>query len=406
MIPIDVAGPTGGHRSSQYGGEVTQNMYLDLSEGRKGVHDFPGLKVWAQKNGSDRGWHVMAGVLYKLIDTTLWRISSAGVYASQGSVGGSDRAVFADDGTNLYFTANNTLYKMTAGAVSTVSQSVVSNPHAIAYLNRQFVIAGDNGVFGSSDAGDGDTYNGLNFAEAEVAPDPLLRPYVFNQLIYMLGGRTTELWYNSGQGNPPFNRQDTALVNVGIAGKHAVANTDQFMYWLGDDRKVYQCAGANARAVNSQAFSHHVEAMSDVSDCIVSSFVLEGQDFVLFSFPQGNQTWLFSETYSIWTELASGTSLPGNAWYATSVTRCYGKNLGSGGGDVLELDLDTYTDNTLARLRIRTLPNFTGKMINAPGKRITIKQLRVNMEVGVGLSTGQGSAPVLMCQFSPDGGMT
>ena len=41
MIPIDIAGPTGGHRSSQYGGEVTQNMYIDLSEGRMVFTTFP-----------------------------------------------------------------------------------------------------------------------------------------------------------------------------------------------------------------------------------------------------------------------------------------------------------------------------------------------------------------------------
>ena len=72
----------------------------------------------------------------------------------------------------------------------------------------------------------------------------------------------------------------------------------------------------------------------------------------------------------------------------------------------MELDLDTYTDNGQARLRIRTLPNFNGKMIGAPSKRIMFKQLRINAEVGVGLVTGQGSDPVLMCELSPDGGQT
>ena len=418
MIPIDIAGPTGGHRSSQYGGEVTQNMYMDLSEGRKGVHDFPGLKVFAVRYpfnipsaGVDRGIHVMANVMYKIINSTLYSIDPFGAFTTLGTVAGTDRAIFADDGTNLFFTANNSLYKYDGSTVATVSQSVITSPRSIAYINRQFILSGADALFATSDVGDGSTYNALNFAEAEVAPDPLRRVYVFSQLVYMLGSRTTEMWYNSGVGNPPFSRKDTTLVNVGIAGKFAVSNTDQFLYWLGDDRKVYQCQGANARAVNSPAFSHHVEAMTFVYDCIVSSFVMEGQDFVLFSFPLGNQTWLFSETYSYWVQLASTTNLPGDAWYATSVIRCYDRNFGSAAGDVLELDIDTTTDNASARLRIRTLPNFTGKVIGAPSKRITVKQLRINAEVGVGLAapdplSGQGVDPVLMCQFSPDGGLT
>ncbi len=400
-VPISLAGETGGHRSTQFGSEVTRNMYIDEAEGRLGVHDFPGLKVWAQKNGTDRGWHVMAKVLYKLISNTLWRIDSNGVYTSLGSVTGSDRGVFADDGTNLYFTANNKLWKYDATTVAEVTQSVVTNPSAIAYINRQFILSGDNGTFATSDVADGDTYNALNVGQAETKPDPLVIPYTFSQLVYMLGEETTELWYNSGSGNPPFERRDTSLVNVGIAGKHAITNTDTYLYWLGDDRKVYQVTGSNSRPINSVAFSNAIESLSDVSDCIASRFVLQGQDFVLFTF--SGQSWLYSEK-GYWVELAAGTDPSRAKWYANAVIWCYQKNLASGGGDVLELDLNTYTDNDNTRLRIRTLPNIDGDLIGSSGKQVTVSQVRINMQLGVGLATGQGSAPELMCQMSPDGG--
>jgi len=45
-------------------------------------------------------------------------------------------------------------------------------------------------------------------------------------------------------------------------------------------------------------------------------------------------------------------------------------------------------------------------LIGAPNQRILVKRLRLNMQVGVGLTTGQGVDPVVMCQFSPDGGHT
>lgn len=407
MIPFPVAGPTGGHKSKQYNSEVTQNMYLDRQEtGRTGVHDFPGLKPWSSGIAADRGHHVMNGVLYSLQGTVLYKVASDGVLTSCGTVTGVDRAIFADDGTNLYFTCNNLLWKYNGTSISNVTQSVVANPSSIAYINRKFVLSGDDGLFAVSDVADGDTYNSLKFAEAEAKPDSLIRVYQFMQLVYMMGSLSTEPWYDAGVGDPPLNRQDTALVNVGIAGKHAVCNTDRFMYWLGDDKKVYQCVGANARPVQDPPTAYSIDRMTNISDCIASAFVMNGQDFVLFTFPTENKTLMFSETLSYWVKMSTGVT--GGRWMANAMTNCYGKTLASDyrNANIYQLDYNTYTDNSDARLRIRTFPVFTSDFLQDPGKSITITRVTLNMETGVGLATGQGSAPVLLCQFSNDGGHT
>lgn len=408
-VPFQFSGGTGGHRSTQFSSELTRCVYIDKAEnGRIGSHDFPGLKAWGTAGGSDRGFHVMANVLYKICGTTLYSISSGGVYTSRGSVPGTDRAIFADDGSNLFIVAGGSLYQWDGASITNVTPSIVGAVLWIAYINRQFLIGGANGLFASSNVADGSTYNALNYAEAEVGPDELIRGYVFNQLVYMLGEETTEPWYNSGVGNPPFDRQDTALVNIGIAGKYAVDNTDQYLYWLGNDRKFYQCVGASARPVSTVAFAHAVEAMGTVSDCIVSTCVFEGQDFVFVTFPTESRTFFYSETYNYWGELCSGTADPGDRWYGNAVISCYGKRLVSDyrNGNVYELDGDTFTDNGDARLRIRVLPAITGDMAGLPGRQITVCSIRLNMQRGVGLATGQGSDPELMCQLSNDGGHT
>ena len=404
MIPFPIAGPSSKHKSVKFSDEVTRNMYVDKAEGRTGVHDFPGLKPWVTKNGNDRGCHVMAGELFQLSGSSLVSVSSLGISTTVGTVPGSQRAIFADDGINLYFVTEGIIYKYSVGAaITTVTQSVIANPQAIAYLNRKFILVGNNGLFAVSNAGDGDTYTALNVAEAETAPDPLYRAYIFNQLSYMLGSKTTELWYDAGTGNPPLQRQDTALVNRGIAGKYAVTNTDQFMYWLGDDRQVYQCVGANARAVSTPGIANYIEAYADVSDCIASTLVYDGQHFIVFAFPSADATLVFSETYGYWFEL--GTA---GRWYGNAALRVYEKPIVADyrNGNLYELDADTYTDNGDTRIRVRTLPSFLGSMIRKPGRQITVKHVRLNMTVGVGLTSGQGVDPVLMCEFSPDGGLT
>ncbi len=405
IVPIPLAGATGKHRSTQFSSSLTKNMYLDLADERWGAFDFPGNKSFGTASGIDRGWHVMAGILYKICGNHLYRVSDEGVYTDLGTVSGGDRAVFADDGSNLFFTVDNLLYRFDGSQLAKISQSVVQNPSSIAYINRQFILTGDNGLFATSDVGDGSSYNALNFAEAESSPDPLKRTYIFNQLAYMLGGEGTELWYSIESGSPPLARQDTALVNVGIAGKHAVSNSDQFIYWLGDDRKIYQCVGASARAITTPdipgglAVAHEIESYAMVDECVASHFVLEGQDFLLFSFASQQKGFLFSETLSYWVELV---------WKGHSVIRVYEKNLVSDdmNGNVYEMDLETYTDNGEVRQSELILPNITGAIINLPGQRILAKGLQINMQVGVGLETGQGVDPKVMCQFSPDGGHT
>ena len=404
IVPIPLVGPTGGHRSTQFGSALTKNMYIDEAEGRLGAFDFPGAKAFGTQTGADRGAHVMDGLLYRIAGTKLYRVSNSGAYLELGDVNGSERAIFDDDGTELFFTTENKLY-VYDGTVREVVQTVVQNPNAIAYINRQFILSGDNGLFATSDVADGETYNGLNFAEAETKPDALIRPYVFNQLIYMLGGETTELWYNTGTGSPPFARQDTALVNVGIAGRTAVTNTDQYLYWLGDDRKVHQVIGASKRNLTDPEWSggpsvaHHLERLSRVDDCVASRFIFEGQTFVLFFFPEADQSFLFSETRGYWVELD---------WIGAEVLSAYSKSivLDKSNGNTYELDPDTFTDNGVTRIRERVLPSIRADLIGLPSRRALVSHVGINMQVGVGLETGQGVNPEVMCQFSPDGGHT
>lgn len=409
IIPFQIAGTIGTHKSEQYSKELSRNLYIDQSEsaGRQGVHDFPGLKLLAAGTTGNRGAHVLGDTLYIVNGGSLYRVSAGFSVSLIGTIGGSERCIFSDDGTNLYIVFNNVIKRWDGSSLSTVSQSVINSPNSIAYLNKQFIIGGASGLFAVSDVGDGETYNALNYAEAETQPDSLVRVYVFNQLLYLFGSRTVEQWYNTGQGNPPFARRDTSLVNVGLAGKHAVTNTDQFLYWLGDDLKVYQCVGASARAISTTGIAHIIESLTVASDCVASSFVHDGQDFVLFKFPAVGAALVYSETFGYWFELSSGVKHDRQSWYGEQVIRCYGKNLSFDyrNGNVYELDADTYTDNGDARLRYRVLPPFTAKLGRMSGQ-ITVTRVRLNMEVGEGMATGQGSTPYLMAEFSPDGGKT
>ena len=408
-VPFEFAGQSGEYQSTQFGKEITRNMYMVKSEtsGKVAAVVFPGLKAFGTGTGQSRGAHVMNGVRYLINATTLFSESSTKIRVSLGTIAGTDRAIFSDDGTNLMIVANNTIYRYStsSGAVSTVTQSVVTNPSSITYINQQFLISGDDQKFAVSDVDDPTTWNALNFDYEKTNPDSLLRVYAYKQLVYMLGNKSIPTWRNTGTGNPPFSRQESSLVNVGIAGKYAIAETSKYLYFLSDDKRPFQSAGAVGRPINTSGISYIIEGLSTVSDCVCSSFIWKGQTFVMFKFPTDGVCLLYSEENNVWTELNSGTEADvRNSWYGEDACLCYGKVLVTDyrNGNTYELDEQTFTDNGDTRLWVKSLPTITGNSINAPGRRVLTKYMQLEMQKGVG--TIATSNPVIICQWSNDGG--
>ena len=78
IVPFEIAGATGGHKSAQFSSELTRNMIVVQSEtnGRLACVDFPGLKLVSSGSGVDRGSHEMAGVRYLINGTSLIKDTS------------------------------------------------------------------------------------------------------------------------------------------------------------------------------------------------------------------------------------------------------------------------------------------------------------------------------------------
>ncbi len=92
-----------------------------------------------------------------------------------------------------------------------------------------------------------------------------------------------------------------------------------------------------------------------------------------------------------------------------SLTRVYNKNLAGDfnqTGKIFELDFNTFTDDSNTVVRQRDSALIDGEFYQQPGKRMTLRRLEIVMETGVGLTTGQGSDPIVMVFISQDGGRT
>lgn len=409
-VRLNVTGPSYQDRSRPIASQETRNLYHEVVEEGQGqyvLHSFPGLAAFGSTTaGTDRGATKFDGVLYRVVGTTLYSVSSAGVHTSIGTVTGGSRCTFASDGDNLFITnGSGAVYWYDKSNLVTVTDADIVGAKAVGVLNNQFIYTKPT-LFVVSDVGDGASASGLNAAGAEVKPDIIVRAYEFDQLLYLFGEETVERWYNSGSGSPPFARYQGQLTEVGCAAAHSIANTANAIYWLGDDRSIWRERGGAAEKISSHAIANAIEGYATVSDAYANVFTLQGMEFYVITFPTEGKTWALNEELGNkgWFELSSGDA--GGAWQASSIVSAYGKTLVTdiNSGDVWELDLDAFDHggNTLFRRRV-TAP-VSGLTVGSPGARIQMNRLELLLEKGVGLITGQGENPRIMCEVSFDGG--
>ena len=410
-IPINITGGSYKSRARALSKQVTKNFYPEVVDNPSAksqlvLHSFPGLTLFGTAAGVNRGMFVHLGVLYKVTHTTLYSVNSIGVHTSLGTIPGSGRCIFDGIGSNVVITnGDGKVYQYNGSTVTEITDPDLESPTSVDHLNNQIIYNGNGGRFATSDVGDATSIDALNYATAESDADDLVRPYVFNERVYLFGDEVTEVWYNSGVGSPPFDRIDGASIPIGLMARHSVSNNDKYMYFLGDDNEVYAVQGANATKVSDVSISRQIASYSVVSDANGWCFSMEGKNFYVLTFPSANKSFCYSEGL-FWFELSSG--ITDGRWRADSYAYAYRKHLVADyqNGNIYVLDIDAYTENGSVIERIRDTGPLHGGQIGAPGKKIEMDRFELIMETGVGLISGQGSDPVVMLQVSDDGGDT
>jgi len=404
-IPLNVVGGTEQVYSNQQNHALTQNYYIYLSENGPALQGFPGTTQFSNfvSSAEARGTHTFNEELYQVSGVTLEKIAEDGVRTNLGTIAGTQHCIFADDGIDMFIVTEGVVYRFNT-SLSTITDSDFESPNSVAYLNSAFIYDGSADRWVLSDVGDGSSVSQLNYAEAESDPDDLQRVYTFGQRLYLMGIRTIEPWYNTGTGSPPYERIDTGIIQKGLDAVYSVSNTDRFMYFLGDDLNIYQMSGVQIKNVSNPGLAKEINDFAVTDDAVGFCFNLEGQDFYMITFPNGDESYLYSELTDRWVTLNYLTQ--GARHLANSYQYVYGKHLVSDrrSGRILEWDLDVNDDNGDTIQRRRILPTIDGDALGSPGKRILMSRFELLMQVGVGLATGQGSDPIIMVEISTDGG--
>lgn len=405
-VQIPLAGPTYVSRSKSVSSAITRNFYLEQSPENASLIPFPGLKPFSVAGtGKPRGLGVFKGELYAVNGTSLYKVSSSGVSASVGVIGGFGRCVLTEASSSLVITTGDTLpYKydtvITLGADVDLPRAATST-----YIKNRVVYDGANGDIVFADLGSPLDVNSANITASDVKPDSTLAVRAFRDQLFAFGTSSIAPYYNSGSGNPPYAAIQNAASEIGLHAIHSIDANQMAMYFLGSDLMPYRIRGVQPEPIGDQSICQALAGYDyGTSDAYGKCFSFDGQYFYLLTIP-GQETWLYSEGKG-WTNLAFGVN--GDPHLLHDYAYCYNKHLVSDrrSGSIYELDFDTYDDNGEVIQRRRETRRISGKDFGFPGKKLFMNSLELVMETGTGIASGQGSIPRVMMSFSDDGGRT
>ena len=310
------------------------------------------------------------GSLYAATDSKLYRILSDGSYSEKTATGtfGSERTSISWNGTDFFVQADD----------------------GCCFIDGYFIRHNGGGQIGWSNVYT-TTFDPLDFATAEGAPDDIIGMAAVHRELWLFGRHTTEIWYNSGDIDQTFTRINSAFIEYGASG--GIATLDNTIFWLGDDNIAYTANGYLPVRISTHEIEKKIAAATGTP--LAWTYHDSGHGFYVLRFD--DLCVVFDTQTGLWHERAAykQDSIP-----YTCYARCFGKHFVGGPGGVFEMSNDIYEDHgRVIEREFITPPIFTDET----RQWSTCSSLELLLETGKGLTTGQGSDPQVMLQMSNDG---
>lgn len=239
---------------------------------------------------------------------------------------------------------------------------------------RQFYISGALAV----------TFDALDIASKNGAPDLLVASAVVNHTIWLFGERSTEVWYNSGAADFVFERYPGVFIQQGCASAASVATIDKVIFWLSDgadgEGMVFRNNQMDAQRISTHAMETEIKAYARIDDAIGYCYQREGHAFYVLTFPTADKTWVYDIATAQWHErqwLDETGALHrhrGNCFAQWNRMQLVGDWQT---GDLYEMTPAAFDDAGSPVLCIRSWPTLSNEK-----KRIFLDRFMLDMQVG------------------------
>lgn len=383
----------------------------------------PGISQIANVAGfNSRGALVFSdGTPYRVIGNTLYSFNSAGVSTPHGAISGTSDVSIDSNGINIAIQdPNGNSYFFTPGTgvleLNNGSTFLSFGQAKTVSFKDGFYIYTTEAIFFTSSSkvdNDGKSFNALDFTDAEISPDIIIKGFNDHNQEYILGSTTTEVYRTIVTSGFPLQRIPGAMIPKGCAAPNSVVSFDNSFLFMGgginEKPGIYQVLGSSVQKISTQSIDQLIHGYSDeiIFDTRAYSYAEDGNYFAVFTI--GDNTFVFDQTTSKlsgkpeWHERQTGvTNGTGfQKWRAIHGVKAFGKiQVGDDrSGLVGSLDRDTLKEYGNAIERFWTTKPFINK-----GDDIFSHEVELMMETGLG--NADVADPQLRFDYSDNGSRT
>lgn len=408
--PLFGLGQTG--KSPNVTAQQRINCYAEIQKEedktKVAYYNLPGCEVFADIGANPaRGSYVMAvgAFMYTVNGDQLYQISPNGTFVARGTLNtNSGNVGMTDNGVELMIVDGVNGYIFDTGTnifSQIVSPGFPNGARTCTYLGRRLIVeVQGTGQFQWSDIDDGLTWPGANVASAEQSPDNLLAVFVDRGQLILLGDKTTEFWGITTNADQPYAAISGAVIEWGIASIYSIAKYNNSTAWLARNRlgevQVIQLQGYQATPITGQELGYTINRYDTVEDATAFAYMVNEHPMYQINFPTQGASWVYDQSTTAWQMPSTnyGRHLANFAVNFVNKTRVTDYR----DGKVHTFDPTHYTDSgEVIRRQIRGRHAFDEYPVS-------MDEVWIDMETGVGTPSGDGSNPMLMMRCSKDGG--
>lgn len=259
------------------------------------------------------------------------------------------------------------------------------------------------------------TFNGTNFALKDGYSDNLVSLMENKEELWLVGDKTTEIWYDAGGQFFPFQRLVGTLIQSGCKAKHSLSrfNSDgqDGLIWFGRSERgenvIIKTVGFTTEVVSDAAFGDEVATYPITNDAIGYTYQEDGHQFYMLTFPTADVTWCYDAQSGVLHKRLSYDPYAQQFHRHRSMSFMNFQGMRMVGdyqnGAIYWLTRTSYTDAGWPLLAWRRSPHIWDKSTR---QRVFMTSLQLDFLPGVGNASGIGSDPKVTLAISRDGGQT
>lgn len=361
----------------------------------------PGIATWSTVGtGPIYGMLAALDSLYVVSGTKLYKVDSVGTATLLGDVGAITSIDMAANTTSVVVvnTPNAFYWDGTTFGQIVDPDFTSRGASAVEFINNYLLFMQPNsGIFFGADLASATSFDALNFATAEASPDRLVGLITDHVQEILFGTDSVEIWDNDGSPGFPFNRAINGFVEIGCFNGKSIAKLDNSVVWLANDYTVRRLDGVTPVRISQHGIEQLIQN-STISTANAFSYSQGGHLFYVLSFNE--VTVVYDATTQKWHERQTYGY---NNWTAGTHASVYGLELV---GSTVANTIGSLSKNTYTEWGGTQRMSWAYQPIYNDEKRAFHDSIEVGIEVGVGLTTGQGSDPEMMSEYSDDSGKT